>query len=473
MGLTLRWIAEAVGGRIRQGDPGAAWAAISTDTRSLKRGEVFWALQGERFDGHDFLEDAAHKGAQGVVIEAGRFVSAGKDGLVVIEVDDTLRALGDCAFSYRRLYDIPVVAVTGSNGKTTTKEMIAAILSLRKQVLKNEGNLNNLIGLPLSLMQLTPRHETAVVELGMNRRGEIARLAEIANPSVGVITNIGPVHLEHLESMEAVAACKGELFQHLSSDATAIFNNDDPQADTLARTCRGKKVTFGIKHRSHVSARNITSRGPKGITFDLTIYEKSLPVSIPMVGEHNVMNALAAAAAVIALGENPEIVPRGLKSFCNLRLRQEVVSIGGDIMLMNDAYNANPVSMRSALHTFAKLKGSSRGIVVLGDMLELGPETASFHRQLGEEVARSNVRLLLLMGDYAWTVRDGAIAGGVDPGAIMIGKDHKELGDFLNSFLTSGDWVLVKGSRKMAMENVVDCIRLRLDTKVKNTGSRT
>ena len=465
MGLTLRWVAEAIQGRIRQGDPETEYVGISTDTRSLTKGEVFWALKGERFDGHDFLGKAAHQGAQGVVIEAGRYVSGGKEGLVVIEVEDTLRALGECAFSHRRLYDIPIVAVTGSTGKTTTKEMIASILSLKKQVLKNEGNLNNLIGLPLSLLQLAPRHQAAVVELGMNRRGEIARLTEISDPAVGLITNIGPVHLEHLESVEAVAECKGELFQNMSSEATAIINRDDPRTDALSRKCLGKKVTFGVDHRAHVSARNVASRGSKGITFDLTIHEKMLPVYLPMVGEHNVMNALAAAAVTVALGENPEIIPRGLKNFTNLRLRQEVVKIGDGITLINDAYNANPVSMTSALHTFAKLKDSSRGIVILGDMLELGPESAALHRQLGEEVARARVHFLLLMGEYASAVRDGAIAGGLHPDAVVIGKDHKELGDFLDASLTQGDWILVKGSRKMGMEQVAERIRLKSERK--------
>jgi UDP-N-acetylmuramoyl-tripeptide--D-alanyl-D-alanine ligase len=465
MGLTLRWIADAIHGRTRQGDAEAEYAGICTDTRALKNGEIFWALKGERFDGHDFLGDAVLKGARGVVIEAGRSVAGGKEGLVVIEVEDTLRALGECALCYRRLYDIPVVAVTGSNGKTTTKEMIASILSLKKQVLKNEGNLNNLIGLPLSLLQLAPRYHAAVVELGMNRKGEIARLTEIADPVVGLITNIGPVHLEHLESIEAVAACKGELFEHMSSEATAIINSDDPRINALAGKWTGKKVTFGIEPGAQVSARNVTSLGPKGVTFDLTIDEKVLPVYLPMVGKHNVMNALAAAATTIALGENAETIPRGLKSFTNLRLRQELVTMGDDITLINDAYNANPVSMLSALHTFAELKDSSRGIVILGDMLELGSESATLHRQLGEEVARSHAHFLLLMGEYASAVRDGAIAGGLHPDAIVIGSDHKELSDFLEASLTKGDWILVKGSRKMVMEQVAEHIRLRVESK--------
>jgi len=462
MDLTLGWIAEAIQGRIRQGDPEARCAAVSTDTRSLSKGEVFWALKGEHFDGHDFLEDAVRKGALGVVVEAGRFVAAGKKGVVVIEVDDTLRALGSCACSYRRLYEIPIVAVTGSNGKTTTKEMIASILSLKRQVLKNEGNLNNLIGLPLSLLQLTPQHQAAVFELGMNRTGEIARLTEISGPTVGLITNIGPVHLEHLKSIEAVAECKSELFETMSPEATAIINSDDPRTYALSRKYLGKQVTFGFERGAQVSARNVTSLGFRGIAFDLILSEETLPVFLPMVGEHNVMNALAAAAATIALGEDPEMIPRGLKDFTNLKLRQEVVRLGNDITLINDAYNANPVSMMSALHTFAKLKGSSRGIVILGDMLELGAEAEALPLQLGGNVARTGVHFLLLMGEYASAVRQGAIAGGFNPGAIMIGRNHRELGDFLDVFLTKGDWVLVKGSRKMAMEQVAERIRLRL-----------
>jgi UDP-N-acetylmuramoyl-tripeptide--D-alanyl-D-alanine ligase len=336
--------------------------------------------------------------------------------------------------------------------------MIASILSLKKQVLKNKGNLNNLIGLPLSLLKLSSHHDIGVFELGMNRKGEIARLTEISDPSVGVITNIGPVHLEHLKSLDAVTESKGELFQKMSSEATAIINKDDPRVDRLSQRFSGKKVTFGINHPAEVSAKNIRLIKSEGINFELQIKGKTLPVYLPMIGEHNVMNALAAAAVVDALGEDLEIIPKGLKNFTNLSLRQEVVKVGDDITLINDAYNANPVSMEFALKTFSKLKGSSRGIAVLGDMLELGAESITLHHHLGKQVAKSGIDFLLLLGEYASVVKEGAIASGFRPECIFIGKEHTELSDFLKGILKKGDWVLVKGSRKRKMEKVVESL---------------
>lgn len=453
---TIKWIAEAIHGCIRKGDPETEYLGISTDSRSLRPGEIFWALKGDKFDGRDFIKEAIEKGALGVVLQSGRLLPPNKEGLVVVEVEDTLWALGEFAAQYRHLFDIPIVAVTGSNGKTTTKEMIASILSTRKRVLKNQGNLNNLIGLPLSLLKVAPEHDVGVFELGMNRRGEIARLTEISSPTVGVITNVGPVHLEYLIRIEEVAEAKGELFQKMPSEAVAIINKDDPWVDKLSSRFLGKKVTVGINHPAEITTKNITLMGTEGITFDLVIREKTLPVFIPMIGEHNVRNALASAAVIVALGEDPEIIPEGLKNFTNLSLRQETVKLKGEITLINDAYNANPVSMKRALETFSRLKGASRGIALLGDMLELGPESNALHRELGEEVAKFGIQYLLLMGDYASQVREGAIAGGLPSDSIWIGREHQELSDILSGLLKEGDWVLVKGSRKMKMEKIAE-----------------
>jgi len=247
----------------------------------------------------------------------------------------------------------------------------------------------------------------------------------------------------------------------MSPESTAVINTDDPRTESLARTWPGRKVTFGIEQRAHIRARNVKSLGGKGIAFELEANEKTVSVLLPMVGQHNVMNALAAAAATIALGEHLENIPKGLKDFTNLKLRQEVVALDDDIMLIDDAYNANPLSMKAALRTLAALRGSARGIAVLGDMLELGSQSVELHRQLGEEIARADVHLLLLMGEYASATREGAIAGGLRPQAIQVGKDHKELGDYLEASLSKGDWVLVKGSRKMEMEQVAARLRRR------------
>ncbi|WAC06491.1 MAG: UDP-N-acetylmuramoyl-tripeptide--D-alanyl-D-alanine ligase [Thermodesulfobacteriota bacterium] len=454
--FSVQWVVDALQGQLKRGNPETEYLGISTDSRTIKPGEIFLALKGDTFDGHDFISEVINKGALGVVLQSGRLISQGKKDFIVIEVNDTLYALGECAAHYRRLYGIPLVAVTGSNGKTTTKEMIAAILSTKRRVLKNQGNFNNLIGLPLSLLKLSSAHDVGVFELGMNRRGEIARLVEIAHPTVGVVTNVGPVHLEYLKTIDEVAEAKGELFQNLPSEATAIFNQDDPRIQNLSSRFSGKKITIGMKNPGDVTASNIVPLGADGMRFNLVIREKTLPVFLPMIGAHNVMNALAAAGAVTALGEEPAMIPEGLKNFRNLKLRQQLITLPEGITIINDTYNANPVSMKKALETFSLLQGSSRGIIILGDMLELGSHAAALHRELGREVAKMGVSLLLIMGKFSSDVREGALSGGLPSTFIYIGKNHQHLIDFLRGVLKPGDLVLVKGSRGMAMEKVVE-----------------
>jgi len=336
--LSIQWIVDALQGRLKCGNPDSEYRRISTDSRTVKPGEIFLALKGDTFDGHDFIGEVIKKGASGVVVESGRLASQDKKDLIVIEVNDTLDALGNFAARYRRLFDIPLVAVTGSNGKTTTKEMIAAILSTKRRtkrrVLKNQGNFNNLIGLPLSLLQLSSAHDAGVFELGMNRKGEIARLVEIAHPTVGIITNVGPVHLEFLKTIDEVAEAKGELFQNLSPEATAIINQDDPWIEKVSSRFSGKKITIGMKNPGDVTARNIVSVGSDGMRFDLVVREKTVPVFLPMIGAHNVMNALAAAGAVTALGEDPAMIPEGLKNFRNLNLRQQLITLPEGITII-------------------------------------------------------------------------------------------------------------------------------------------
>ena len=454
--LSIQWIVDALHGQLKHGNPETEYRGISTDSRTIKPGEIFLALKGDTFDGHDFISEVIGKGALGVVVQSGRLAPQNKKSFVVIEVKDTLYALGDCAAQYRRLYGVPIVAVTGSNGKTTTKEMIAAILSTKRRVLKNQGNLNNLIGLPLSLLKLSSAHDVGVFELGMNRRGEIARLVKIAHPTVGIVTNVGPVHLEYLKTIEEVAEAKGELFQNLSPEATAIINQDDPMIEKLSSRFSGEKITMGIKNPGDVTAKNIVPVGADGMRFDLVIRKKTLPVFLPMIGAHNVMNALAAAGAITALGEDPIMIPDGLKNFRNLNLRQQLITLPEGIAIINDTYNANPVSMKKALETFSLLQGSSRGIVILGDMLELGSHAAALHRELGHEVAKMGVSLLIIMGKFSSDVREGALSGGLPSPSIYIGRNHQDLIDFLRGVLEPGDLVLVKGSRGMAMEKVIE-----------------
>jgi len=454
--LSLEWVAKAIQGKVIQGDIQIEYQGVSTDSRLIKPGEIFFALKGERFDGHNFIGEVITKGASGAVIETGRSIPLNNRKFLIIEVRDTLQALGDLAACYRRLFNIPIAVITGSNGKTTTKEMVAAILSGKKRILKNEGNFNNLIGLPLSLLKLSSEHEVGVFELGMNRKGEIARLVEIASPTVGAVTNVGPVHLEYLKTIEAVAEAKGELFQHLPPEAVAVVNRDDDWVEKLSHQFSGEKIMVAMKKPAEIMARDIINRGIEGIQFNLIIQKKTLPLALPMVGEHNVQNTLIAAGVIIALKEDAAIIPEGLKNFHNLSWRQQLISLPNGIKIINDAYNANPVSMKKALETFSLLKGTSRGIAVLGDMRELGSEAPTFHRELGKEAAKIGLDFLLLIGEFASWVKEGVFAAVSPQPTVVIGKTHQELIDFMIEVIKPGDWVLVKGSRKMAMEKIIE-----------------
>lgn len=456
--VTVGWIVDAVQGILKQGRPETLCAGVSTDSRSIKAGELFWALQGQRFDGHDFITDVVAQGSAAIVVGKGRAVPSVKESVAVIEVSDTLWALGSFAARYRHLYAIPIVAVTGSTGKTTTKEMIAAILSVQRRVHRNEGNLNNLIGLPLSLAQLTPQHEAGVFELGMNRKGEIARLTEIADPTVGIVTNIGPVHLEYLGSVEAVAEAKGELFQKLSTEAVAVINNDDQQIVRLGRSFSGKRMTFGISHAGDVSASEIVTRGTAGIAFIMKIGQETIPITLRALGRHNVMNALAAAAVATTLGESPATIAAGLARFRNIPLRQELMTIGNHVTVINDCYNANPVSMEAALATFSQVRGNAQGILILGDMLELGPEASLFHYELGARAARLLPDYLFILGDYGPDVKAGALDAGQRPESIFVAKMHQDIRNMLLTVIKESAVILVKGSRGMRMERIVEGI---------------
>jgi len=315
---------------------------VGTDSRTVQPGQLFVALHGERFDGNDFIEEVVARGAAGIVCDEGRALA--RPGVVFFEVSDTLRALGDLAAAHRRGFDVPVVAITGSNGKTTTKNLLRSILATAlggpDRVLATEGNLNNLIGMPLTLLALAPRHRAAILEMGMNVFGEIARLTEIAAPTLGLITCVAPAHLEGVGSIEGVARAKGELFAGLAPTATAVVNCDDPQISRVAAGLRCRRQDFGADRPVH--ARGITPDGLRGIRFELVVPGGSAPVRLPLLGRHNVGNAVAAAAAASALGVGIDAIVAGLESAAPAPMRLSVERLPNGVDLINDAYNANP-----------------------------------------------------------------------------------------------------------------------------------
>jgi len=451
--MSAATVVEASGGVLLQGDPQTPFAGVSTDSRSIKPGELFFALRGEHFDGHRFLPEALQRGARGGVIEQEAEHTADTT-IAIIKVRDTLQALGDLAHWWRKRHPIPLVAVVGSNGKTTTKEMAAGILGRKYTVMKNTGNLNNLIGLPLSLLQMSSEDRVAVLEMGMNRKGEILRLTHIAGPDLGILTNIGPVHLEGLGSIEGVMEAKGELLEGMGARGKLVFNADDPRVVALSRGFQGDKLSFGVRNPADWQATDIRTQDAGTISFQLKGPAGTTPVSLNLMGRHQVYNALAAAAAASSLDIGIQDIKRGLEAVQPPPMRMEWMTLGAGITVINDAYNANPHSMESALRALEEVRGE-RKIAVLGDMWELGDHAQQAHQELGRTAHERGVDLLFLLGQFAPHVAQGAEEAGMDPQAICIGKDHREVGLRLAHTLKKGDWVLIKGSRIMRMEEII------------------
>lgn len=441
------------------GAPPSAVEGVSTDTRTLAPGSLFVALRGERFDAHDYLEEAAAKGAVAAVVAERR--TPDPSPIPRLVVADTLPALGAIARLHRRRFQIPVIAITGSNGKTTTREMIAAILATRGKVLKTEGNLNNEVGVPLTLFGLDASHATAVIEMGMNHHGEIARLVAIAEPQVGVVTLAAPAHLEGLGTVEAVADAKGELYRGLPEGGIAIANADDARMLKRAQASGRRMITFSAEkgRRGDVVVFEIASQSADGLRFVLGVGNREVPVHIPaLVGAHNAANAAAAAAAAIALGCTDREIAHGLAAVKPVGRRLRLEALPSGVTLLDDCYNANPASMSAALRTLADLAAASgaRPVAVLGDMLELGGFEAEAHRRLGAEAARTGVRALALFGPRSRGAAEAARAGGLEP---FHTEDMDALVRWAKGTVAKGDVLLVKGSRGMKLERLVEALR--------------
>jgi UDP-N-acetylmuramoyl-tripeptide--D-alanyl-D-alanine ligase len=455
--LRVEDIRKAAGAFMIPGHREGKFLGVSTDSRHITKGNLFVALVGEHFDGHDFLKTAVASGAAGVVIQRDRKgkVNSLPADVTVLRVEDTLKALGDIARYWRMKFKVPVVAITGSSGKTTTKEMVATVLGQTKTVLKNEGNLNNLIGLPLTLFRLHARHEAVVLEMGTNRPGEIRRLTEIAEPDIGIITNVGAAHLEGLKSLEMIREEKGALFNTMAGRGVAVINIDDPNLSAWEERWAGRKITFGIRRPADVCAEHITHEGEKGTIFTLAAGKASREITVATIGNHNIYNALAAAAAARACGIPFDKICRGLMSFRPVPGRMEVHRLKNGAFIINDAYNANPASVGEALKTLRELKGESRSVVVLGDMLELGDQSERLHEDIGRMIGETGVGKVFLRGQFARAVAQGAMKKGLRGDQIHFDLSPEEITESLRRGLKEGDWVLVKGSRRMKMEEIV------------------
>lgn len=458
--MTISEVLRATGGDLIRGESEKTFQGVSTDSRHLQEGNLFLCLRGENFDGHRFLAAAASAGAAGFVIQkdAAEELFRAQEKRPVILVEDTLEALGAIARFWRRKLDVPVIAITGSSGKTTTREMAAGILGLTKKVLKTEGNFNNRVGLPLTLLRLTGRHDVAVLEMGTNMPGEIGCLTRIAEPGIGLITNIGAAHLEKLKSLAGIREEKGALFENMDRTGVAVINRDDKALGLLGRRWQGKRITFGWKQGADVSAREVQKKGQAGIAFLLRAGQEERPVRLQVSGEHNLYNALGAAAAALVFGADLESIGQGLESFRGVSGRFEIHALQNGAHVIDDTYNANPVSVREALKTLKELRGGGDSAVILGDMLELGSRAGAWHKKTGRVIAETGVKSLLLMGDHGRQTAAGALEGGMTAARILFFESPEQVRDQLQSSLKAGDWVLVKGSRKMKMERIVRMI---------------
>ncbi len=463
MQLRAQDIIEAGGGRLLQGSAQAEICGVSIDSRRMTEKGLFIPLPGTQCDGHGFIADAFHNGASASLVRAGHAASiddhpaAGR--WTLIEVADPLTALGDIASCWRGRCTARVVAVTGSNGKTSTKELAWSIVSRRFSAIRNPGNWNNLIGLPLTLLTLTSDHEIALLEMGMSDRGEIRRLAEISRPRIGLITNIGPAHLEQLKTLDNIMEAKAELTDALGSGDIAILNQDDARVASLAARTRAQVITYGIAE-GDVRARAIREKDCTGTSFTLALSGRNVPVQLNIPGTQYVSNALAAASIGLALGIDPETIAAGISSFSGVPGRMQT-ELFGDIAVINDAYNANPVSMRSSLETLSALRTPGKKIAVLGDMLELGETAECLHRDLGRTIAGLHIDYLFLKGDFAQSVRTGAADTGFPEDRIVLGQSTEDLSSQLMSTVGREDVILIKGSRKMKMEKIADELRRR------------
>lgn len=426
----------------------------SIDSRTIRPGELFFAVKGEKLDGHDYVKQALDKGSAAAVVAESKLAALKSDfegAPVLIPVTNTLSALQTLATAVRRLWGKTLVGVTGSTGKTTTKEAIAHVLAARFNVHKSEGNLNNHFGLPLMLLKLESEHDVAVIEMGMSHAGEIAALAKIAQPEIGVVTNAAPVHLEFFDSIAGIARAKYELIESLPATGTAVLNLDDEYVSQFGRDFHGKVVTYGLSALANVRAENIETRGQEGSQFDVVVAVDREKVSLPLLGRHNIYNSLAAIAVGIENGLNLSEAVSALATLTPADKRGQVVQVG-NITVINDCYNCNPTALRAMTDALAGMLAKRR-IVVAGEMLELGPEGEELHRECGRYIAGKKIDLLLGVRGQAREMVEAAKQDGMD--AVFVASPE-EAGEWLTRETRDGDVVLMKASRGVKLEKALE-----------------
>ncbi len=438
-------------------------AGYSIDSRTLRPGELFFAVKGERLDGHDFVEAALAAGACAAVVRqdlVARFAGRGR----VMAVPDTLEALQTLGSAVRKVWGKPLIAVTGSVGKTTTKEAIAHLLGVRFRVLKSEGNLNNQFGLPLQLLRLEAEHDLAVVELGMSRAGEIAALARLARPEIGVVTGVAAVHLEFFSSVAEIARAKYELIAELPPKGTAVLNADDEHVIRFGRDFPGTVVTYGLHHPADVRAEAVEDRGLEGSSFKLVVGSRRLPVTLPLLGAHNVSNALAAVAVALECEVPIDDAAAALPTLQAGERRGQVLEVG-ETTVINDCYNSNPRALDAMVDALAAMPAQRR-IVIAGEMLELGPTAEDLHRRCGVHMAGQGIDVLVGVRGHACSMVQAAAEAGLNARFL---ETPEEAGEWLARETGAGDLVLLKASRGVRLEHALEIWKSRLQTAAAST----
>jgi UDP-N-acetylmuramoyl-tripeptide--D-alanyl-D-alanine ligase len=456
----LHELITATGGVLRQGALEQTISGITTDSRRIKPGELFLALRGEKFDGHDFIPTAIHNGASALMVMKDITVN---EPAAIIQTPDTLTAYGAIARFHRERFRIPVIGITGSNGKTTTKDLTAAVLAQKYTIIRTEANYNNEIGLPATLLNITPETEVAIVEMGMRGLGQIRKLAELARPNLAIVTNVGLTHLELLGSRENIGRAKAELVEALPSDGLAILNGDDEYVRRMSELTRARSVYFGIGHPDLDYRAKVLAMDENGSRFQVTVRgakggeQRNFIVALPISGNHNIYNALAAIAVGLELGVSEALIQQGLGNPIISEKRQKMLAIKNGYSIIDDTYNASPASMKAALDVLALNQNGGRKIAVLGDMLELGPQSADIHREIGKYAADIGVQELFCYGALAreFLVGFQKTRNQDCPGDSRYFASKTALIQELKPILQPGDIVLIKGSRGMKMEEII------------------
>ncbi len=458
MNLTLEEISNVVGGAL-EAPRNTKVTGYSIDTRTLHAGEIFFAIKGPRFDGHEFLDQAFQKNASAVVVEEAGLKAAPGPAQPMIHVRSTVAALQTLARHVRRQWRNPIIGVTGSAGKTTTKEMIAAVLGKKFTVLRSVGNLNNEFGLPLCLLRVERHQNIGVLEMGMSAKGEIRRLASIAEPNEGVVTNVNPVHLEFFKSVDEIAEAKAELLEGLHDPKVGYLNNDDSRVRAMSRKFSGRIITYGIKSVASFKVQQVQDLGLEGTAFTVHHGRRDIQFVLPLLGQHNVANAIAAVAVGVTHEVSWDQIREALAEMKPEKMRGQVVKSREGFAVIDDSYNSNPRALSEMIRFMGKLQGYQRKILVAGEMLELGPEGSEMHRNCGREAAKAGIETIIAVQGQAAEILEGAVETGMDRARLKFARDAVEAGDLLAGMVKKGDAVLIKGSRGVKLEKALNTLR--------------